>query len=124
MCLVKKFNLELKRHFVTGYCIAGLKKPGTPLIDMCLFSGEGKPTLIGGYAITPLDAIRLGNELIVNANRVRASTPGEKKSIAEMYLISAYRLLKETDKDAAKKLKDSMNIKEIKPKEPDLGYVG
>lgn len=124
MCLVKKFNLDLKRYFVTGYCVACLRKQGTPLVDMCFFSGEGKPTLVGGYAITTLDALRLGNELILNANRARESTPEQKKSIAEMYLISAYNLLKDCDKGAALKLKDSMGIREVKPKEPDLGYVG
>ncbi len=124
MCLVKKFNLDLKRYFVTGYCVASLRKPGSPLVDMCFFSGEGKPTLIGGYAITPVDAMRLGNELIVNANRARVSTPEERRSIADMYLVSAYRLLKDSDKGAAKKLKESMDIKEVKQKEPDLGYVG
>ncbi|MFH1126595.1 MAG: hypothetical protein ABIG84_06700 [archaeon] len=124
MCLIKKYNMDLKRYFLTGYCVATLRKPGTPLVDLCLFSGEGKPTLIGGYAITPHDAIRLANELILNANRAKETTPEQKKNIAEMYLISAYNLLKDSDKEAAEKLKSSMGIKEIKPKEEDLGYVG
>ena len=124
MCLVKKFNLELRRYFVTGHCVAFLRKSGTQLVDLCLFSGEGKPTIIGGYAITPSDANRLGHELILNAGKAKESTPEEKRQIAEMYLINAYILLKDTDKARAKKLKDSMTIEEDKPKNPELGYVG
>ncbi len=122
VCLVKKFGIDLRRYFVSNHCVASMKNE---LIDMCLFSGEGKPTLLGAYAMTSAEALHLGDALI---NTVRSSDNLKKKdmlSLAHNHIVSAYQLLKDADAEKAEELKKMFDIRFIKQElKHDTGYIG
>jgi len=124
MCLVKKFNMDLKRSFVSNHCVATLKEPG--LVDMCLFSGEGKPTLLGGYVLSTKEAFDLGTGLINTTAFVKDASKEQKEKIINQNVITAYRLLKEINEEQAGKLQELFDIKIIKEEEPKTahGYIG
>ncbi len=120
MCTIKKFDLELKRMFVSNHCVATLKDSG--LVDMCLFSGEGKPTLLGGFVLSPKEAYELGNRLIGTS----AFTEENKEKAINHNVISAYQLLKDINPEQAEKLKQLFDIEIIEQEMPkeDHGYIG
>jgi hypothetical protein len=124
MCLVKKHELELRRMLVTNHCVATLKDSG--LVDLCLFSGEGKPTLLGGYVLSPQEAFELGKGLISTGAFLERATEEEKKKVIHDNVIMIYKLLKDVNEEQAEKLKDLFDIK-IVPDEKqrtDHGYIG
>jgi hypothetical protein len=124
MCIVKKFNLNLKRQFISNHCVATLKDSG--LIDMCLFSGEGKPTLLGGYVISQKEAFDLGNGLINTTAFTKDATKEQKEKIINQNVITVYKLLKDMNPEQAEQLKQLFDIKIVKNEEPktDYGYIG
>jgi len=122
MCTVKKYNMDLKRQFVSNHCVATFNK----LIDMCLFSGEGKPTLLGGYVLTPEQAYSLGMGLVNTSSISDTATEEQKKAIINESILIAYRLVKDMNPEQAEKLKDLFDIKVIEPKPAKVahGYIG
>ena len=124
MCIIKKYNMDLKRHFVSNHCIATLKKIG--LVDMCLISGEGKPTLLGGYVLTPDEAFDLGKGLVNTSALVEGATEEQKKRIVNENIVMAYQLLKSMNDEQAEKLKEIFDIQEVKtpPAKEAHGYIG
>jgi len=125
MCIVKKYNLDLKRKFVSNHCIATLKDAS--LVDMCLFSGEGKPTLLGGFVITPKEAFDIGKGLMNTTAFVVKASKEDKEQIINENIAMAYRLLKDLNPEQADQLKEIFDIKEVKLEEQpktDHGYIG
>jgi hypothetical protein len=124
MCIVKKFNLNLKRQFISNHCVATLKDSG--LVDMCLFSGEGKPTLLGGYVLSQKEAFDLGYGLINTTAFAKDASKEQKEKIINQNVITAYKLLKDINPKQAEKLSELFDIKIIKQEEPktDQGYIG
>jgi hypothetical protein len=120
MCTIKKFDLELKRMFVSNHCVATLKDSG--LVDMCLFSGEGKPTLLGGFVLSPKEAFELGNGLI----NTSGYTDENKEKAINHNIIQAYQMLKDINPDQAEQLRQLFDIKIIEKQETktDHGYIG
>jgi len=124
MCLVKKNNLELKRQFVSNHCVATLKQ--SSLVDMCLFSGEGRLTLLGGYVFSAKEAFDLGKGLMNTSALMENASVDEKKKIINENVIMAYQLLKDVNQEQADKLKELFDIKFMEKPEPaqDHGYIG
>lgn len=124
MCIVKKFDLNLKRQFISNHCVATLKDSG--LVDMCLFSGEGKPTLLGGYVLSKKEAFDLGNGLINTTGFTKDATKEQKEKVVNQNIITAYKILKNINTEQAEKLKELFDIKIIKQDElkTDCGYIG
>ena len=124
MCIVRKHNLELKRAFVSNHCVATLKDSG--MVDLCLFSGEGTPTLLGGYVLSPKEAFDLGRALMNTTAFVKSASKKEKENIVNENIITTYKLLGELNNEQAEKLKELFDIKIIKDEAPkeDHGYIG
>ena len=124
MCLVKKYDLELKRQFVSNHCVATLKDSG--LVDLCLFSGEGKPTLLGGFVLSPKEAFDLGKGLMNTSAFVEKTTENEKKRVIDENIVLVHKLLKDINNEQAEKLRELFDIKIIKKEPPktDSGYIG
>jgi len=124
MCMVKKYELELKRKFISNHCVATLKD--SSLVDMCLFSGEGKPTLLGGFVMSQMEAFNLGNGLINTSGFVDKTSKEQKEKIINQNVINTYKLLKDINAEQAERLKELFDIKIIKDEEPktDHGYIG
>ncbi len=124
MCLVKKHGLELKRHFLSNHCVATMKEEG--LVDMCLFSGEGKPTLLGGYVLTQKEAYNLGRALLNTSAFIEKATEEDKKRVINDSIVTVYSLLKGINDEQAEKLKELFDIRVIKkePQKTDNGYIG
>jgi hypothetical protein len=124
MCVVKKYNIDLKRSFVSNHCVATLKNVG--LVDMCLFSGEGKPTLLGGYVLSKKEAFDLGKGLMNTSAMIDTASEEEKKKIINENIVMAYQLLQGINKDQAEQLRKLFDIKIIEQKPPteDHGYIG
>ena len=124
MCVVKKHNLELKRHLVTNHCIAGMKNIG--LVDMCLFSGEGKPTLLGGYGIPAEEAIDIGRTLMNTGMALKPNLSKEDKiKILRNNVLFMYQLLQDVDETKAKGFAKLFDIKKVDLKQKhDTGYIG
>jgi len=124
MCIVKKYDMELKRYFVSNHCVATLKE--SSLIDMCLFSGEGKPTLLGGYVLSKREAFDLGKGLVNTSAFLEKASKEDKERIVNNNIATAYRILLDINKEQAEKLKEIFKI-EIIPKEETKvahGYIG
>lgn len=124
MCLVKKHDLDLKRHFVSNHCVATLKN--SSLVDLCLFSGEGRPSLLGGYVLTPNEAFNLGVGLMNTSAMVENASEEQRKRVVHENVVSAYRLLQDINQEQAEKLKELFDIKIVEKQEPkeDHGYIG
>jgi len=124
MCVVKKYDLELRRKFVSNHCVATLKEAG--LVDMCLFSGEGKPTLLGGYVLSGKEAYDLGRGLISTSAFAEGATKEEKKRAVQDSVTNVYQILKGLNDEQAEKLKELFDIKIVEKQEPktDHGYIG
>ena len=124
MCIVKKNNLELKRQFVSNHCVATLKDSN--LVDMCLFSGEGRPTLLGGFVLSAGQAFSLGRTLMNTAGMVEKADEAEKRRIISDNVLAVYTILKDINPEQAEKLRELFDIKIIKPPQPkrDHGYIG
>jgi hypothetical protein len=124
MCIVKKHNIDLKRQFVSSHCVATLKS--TNLVDLCLFSGEGKPTLLGGYVLSPKEAFQLGKSLVNFSAWLESANPEEKKQIINENIVMVYQILKDINNEQAQKLKELFDIKIIKKEQKDMGheYIG
>ncbi len=123
MCIVKKYNLELKRSYVSNHCVATLKDAG--LVDMCLFSGEGKPSLLGGYVLSARQAYDLGKALVNTSAAVGSADRKHAENVIKQNIFMAYQLLRESDPEKAQKLKELFDLQIVRhePTE-DHGYIG
>ncbi len=126
MCIVKKYNLELKRYLISNHCVAAIKNMG--LVDMCLFSGEGKPTLLGGYGISPQEALSLGKALINTSTIVKPNLDKKEKiKLIRDNILFIFNLLQDVNPEKAKELAKIFDIKKIeikKSKDNNIGYIG
>lgn len=124
MCVVKKYGLKLRRQFVSNHCVATIKN--TNLVDLCLFSGEGTPTLLGGYVLSQKEAFDMGKGLMNSSGFLKDATEEERKKVIDESVYTAYELLKGINAEQAEQLREMFDIKVVKHEQPkeDHGYIG